>query len=402
MKTIIILQNSPVFTVDITKIHNSPSWNLHLIVNKKSYDCLYERNQHNLFKTTTILPYFDFDSLKKAIQPIVNEINTASIVLATNSESLVLISGQLREFFGIGGLNADVARIFSDKVYMKKHLSKFDVPLPNYFAFKKNDYLLDQDNYLNTISQHLSFPMIAKPIDSAGSQGVSRINNINELKQWAISIENDNFELDQLIDGDLYHCDSFVHQGKILHTAVCRYTSPTHKFMLGYNLGSITLPDTDPTYIKLKKFNNDILSTISTNFSGVTHLEAFEKSSGDLVFLEVANRGGGAGVPNMYKKHLNVDLFSAHFLLQCCDHYQLNIQQDFYAAWLQFPPCKNITSIENLPKINSNIQLVSSNNTLKKDSPCLSLRDYSLRVILWNKEFNQLNHDLILISNHLR
>lgn len=397
-KKVIILQNSSVFTVDIAKIANPNYWELHLIVNQKSYACLCKRDQHGLFKTITILEDFNFDNLKNNIDSLIHHASKESIVLATNSESLVSLTGSLREFFRIPGLTADTAKIFSNKVHMKKHLAKFGVSLPNYVSFDRNKYIIFSDNYIKNICEELSFPIIAKPIDSAGSHGVTKIRDINELRQWAATIKTNLFELDEFIDGDLYHCDSLIHKGKIIHTAVCRYSCPTHKFMQGSNLGSITLSINDPTYEKLKVFNDAILNVISTNFSGVTHLEAFEKSDGQLVFLEVANRGGGAGVPKMYAKHLNIDLFSTHFILQCNDNYQIDIHPDHYAAWLQFSPSSNIIGLEDLPKIESDISLISKNENINRNSPCTSLRDYTLSIILWNNNFAQLQQDFSMLS----
>ncbi|TAK72177.1 MAG: ATP-grasp domain-containing protein [Gammaproteobacteria bacterium] len=398
MKKIIILQNSPVFTVDIAKIFNPNFWELHLLANKESYNHLHNRNQHILFNTITIIHDFNFNNLKNNIIPIINNVDKESVVFATNSESLVGITGQLREYFNIPGVHTNVARIFTDKVVMKKHLSSFNILLPNYIDFNFNEYSKMPTNYIKKISQKLSFPIIAKPIDSAGSNGVRKINNINELAQWATSIEKNGFELDEYITGELYHCDSFVHNGNILYTAVCHYSSPPHKFLLGHNLGSITLPNNDICYQELKKFNDYVLKNISTDFNGVTHLEVFKKDNGELIFLEIAYRGGGAGIPHMYQKHLNIDLFSTHFLLQSYDDYQLNIYPSYYSAWIQFSPSSNVINIKDIPKTKSEISLVSRNEKINANSPCFSLRDYSLLIVLWNNNFTQLQQDFAKLS----
>ncbi|MBV9576672.1 MAG: ATP-grasp domain-containing protein [Gammaproteobacteria bacterium] len=397
MKKIIILQNSVIFTLNIDKIYRPDVWELHLIVNQKSYDCLCDRNQQGLFASIKITDDFCFASLKDQVISFIKK-SDENIVIATNTEKLVSVAGQLRDYFHIPGLTFQEALLFTDKIAMKKHIEKFNVLTPKYCHFDRQKYFDKEKEYLESVCQQLFFPIIAKPIASAGSQGVCKIHNNYELKRWADSNENIDFELDEYIEGTLYHCDSFVQNGNILFTAICRYSSPVHQFLEGYNLGSITFSNDDPCYQKLHEFNNYILRNISTQFSGVTHLEVFEKADGQLVFLEVANRCGGAGIPRMYNKHLRIDLFSTHFLLQCDGCYQLNITPGTYAAWLQFAPSSNITCLENLPSIESQINLVSKNEKLNTQSNCFTLRDYSLLVVLHNNDIYQLEKDFYKLS----
>ena len=398
MKKVIVLQNSPVFTVDITNIYKPDAWELHLILNQKSYDCLCKRDQQDLLASIKITEDFSFDSLKNNIDFIIINTPRKHLVLATNTESLIAVTGQLRDYFTIPGMSERIAMLFSDKIHMKNHLSKLSVPLPKYCYFDKNEYVNSANEYLDKLCQQISFPIISKPIDSAGCHGVNKIHDRVELEKWASMMEHCNFELDEYIEGELYHCDSFVHQGNILYTVICRYSFPAHQFLLGKNLGSIILANNDPRYQKLKKFNDDILKNMSTDFNGVTHLEVFEKNDGQLVFLEVANRGGGAGIPKIYNKYLGIDLFSTHFLLQCDDNYQFDIHQGAYAAWLQFTPCSNVTSLEHLPSIKSEINLIFKNKKINSNSICTSLRDYSLLIMLWNDDVVQLQQDFNKLS----
>lgn len=55
-------------------------------------------------------------------------------------------------------------------------------------------------------------------------------------------------------------------------------------------------------------------------------------------------------------------------------------------------------SIDDIPKIKSKISLVFKNEKINKNSPCQSLRDYSLMVVLWGNDFTQLHRDFEMLS----
>lgn len=404
MKKIIIIQNSSVFTIDIRKIFYPEEWTLELIVNQKGYACVCERDQQSLFGSITITDDFDLPILSSIIKNIISSTAKSEVRIVTNTEGLVSVAGKLRELFDIPGLHGDGANNFSDKIQMKETLGKYNIPVPKYSRFDKNAYLEGPDNYVDAASRQFGFPIITKPVNSAGCRGVIKIFSRDELKRWADSVGDSMHEMDEFVEGDLYHCDSFVHHGRILHTAVCRYSTNPHMFCEGEILGSITLPNDSIMCQKLVSFNNRILEIISHSLSGVTHSEIFVRPNGELVFLEVANRGGGAGLPAIYNKHLNVDIFSMHILLQCKDQINLKIDKGPYAAWLQFPLNSNIFAISSLPSIKSNIKIIKMNDPDRNQAITDPLRRFTVMVLLWNDDYDQLQHDFDFLSlnDHLK
>lgn len=393
MKTLILLQKGPVFTVNLEKISQGVGVWIHLICNEKSYLQVCERGQQHFLKSVTLLTDFDFESLKAPIATLLQGHHLQTARLATNAEPLVAVTAQLREFFGIPGELSPVGECFTDKVKMKQSLAHHGIPVPRYATFDPNAYAQAPTSYLTSLTRNLSFPLIAKPNNAAGSVGVTPLKDANALTDWAKQAKTGTFELDEFIEGTLYHCDSFVFQGRVLYTAICEYGALPHTFMSGKNVGSITLPEDHPLFTPLCKFSENVISHFSTTLSGVTHLEVFVKPDGRFVFLEIAYRGGGVGIPKMYKKQLGVDLFSTHFILQCTEHYQWGYTPKGYAAWVMFSPLSGIYSLTDLPTVESEIHLIKKNPEITHNTICTSLREYTMSIFLWHECFNILLKD---------
>jgi biotin carboxylase len=337
MKNIIVVQNSVAFSVDFCKILSEFPCKLYLIVNPKSLEKLQERGQAILFEQIYPIENFDFNILLPIMDEILKKVNKQKTNIVTNSERCVALCAQLRDHYGIVGDTFDCAERFTNKLRMKAVLSAANIRLPRHLAFDANTYLQDKELYLQQAIAVLGLPIFAKPIQDANSHSTAKLHHLQELKQWCDAYIVGNFELDEFIEGTLFHCDSLIQRGNIIYTQVCEYTHPCYSFMEQKPLGSITLPEDHPDAIQIREFNQKILKVLGYSNSGATHLELFKKPNGELIFLEVAARAGGGMIPKVYQHHLRLDLFATHFLLQINENYMPRITQGPYACWVWFP-----------------------------------------------------------------
>ncbi len=131
--------------------------------------------------------------------------------------------------------------------------------------------------------------MFTKPVDSAGSFGTQKIFSTAELAKWAGQHhKSTNFEIDEYIEGKLYHSDIIVKDDNINNVFISKYSVPNADFIEGKALGSYTLDRKSNQYKKLNAFTLKVLKSFAPLPSGLFHLEFFEKDTGDLVFLEIA------------------------------------------------------------------------------------------------------------------
>ncbi len=400
MKNIFILQNSQNFTINIAKISNPTHYRLFLLINPISYQKLYERKQHTLFEKIVITNDFSFNTAKKHIDKILNEYADIPINIVTNSEWCVNVCGQLRSHYQLPGLNAQVANRFTNKLVMKAALLNKKINLPRHLELEQKQFHTNK-NYINTIISTLGFPVFVKPIDDANSNGAEKLDNMIMLKTWLKTHnKKKNFELDEYITGKLYHCDSFIKNGKILYTQISEYTKPVFEYLQGNTLGSITLPEHKKEFIQLEKFNRKVLSALEYSGSGITHLEVFITNENKIIFLEIAARAGGAWLAKLYHKHLNVRFLEANLLLQIKEDYTLHFDKKGpYCACLWFPATLGVIDSFNIPSIKSQHEInffAQAGQTTQKP---VTINDKIAEIFLWNTNFTELYTDFNALKN---
>lgn len=263
--------------------------------------------------------------------------NMADVRLASCDEFALRDVALIREKLGIVGNRFNQVAPFTNKVEMKEQI-RSKIRVPKFIAFDGKQYQAKPE-YLTTISEELGFPIIGKPVDSAGSENVTKIHNIEELKTWAeLNKAHTNFELEEFIDGDLYQCDTTIVNGKIVDMHACKYNTPVANFIKGMQLGSIVLPPESPISQKLFAFNEAALKAFKAIPDGVTHMEIFiNKKDQECVFLECAARAPGAYTCPTYDKYLGMH----HETIQC----QIELELPFtkapikgpFAAWVWYP-----------------------------------------------------------------
>ncbi len=96
-------------------------------------------------------------------------------VCAVASDISMRSVATISEILGLPGISRDVAERCLDKELMRKAFVAAGVPSPKSFAVYTVPELLK-------ISKQLSFPVVIKPSDSAGSRGVRRVDSQKGLK----------------------------------------------------------------------------------------------------------------------------------------------------------------------------------------------------------------------------
>jgi biotin carboxylase len=203
-------------------------------------------------------------------------------------EKYLVLAAQLRTEFGMPGLQHENAILFRDKVKMKEALAAADVRIPEFTFLDDIDQLSRQD--WSTGSK------IIKSRFGVGGQHVYHVDSLEAARVvWkAVDPGPGQFEIEEFIDGVMYHVDSLVADGKTIFTTASRYLAKPADFALGGMFGSVTVRN-GALLDRIIDFNSRALTILGMT-QGATHLELFHQPNNELVFCEVAARPGGAGI----------------------------------------------------------------------------------------------------------
>lgn len=399
--TYFILQNISWMRTDLAKIKKPETYNLVLLTSNEGYKKLTEK-QKNAFNKIILIETFNFESIQKKVESLIKE-GYKPIEFLTRDEYALAITGKLRDEYKTKAAGYKKVDPFLNKDLMKKRLIGTPLRLPKYTLFSPELYRLKQNKYLEEVAEKLTFPIFAKPIDGCSSHHTKKINTFDELSQWAKDhAESDNYELDEFIEGTLYHCDSLIFNGEVMHVGISRYAYPCYDTLGGKPTASIVLSADDPDFKALYQFNRQVATALFPIPNGGTHLEVFKKANGEFVFLEIAARPPGGLVPQMYEKYYGLDLDDCHFKLQMgilCDFPKTQTPQ-YFAAWAWFPIQKGvIESVQDpLLKSFSEINWEVKVGDIIKDPE--SIADSALTVVIWSNNQNFLKQDFKYLSEH--
>lgn len=323
------------------------------------------------------------------------------IRLLTNEDSTQLVCAQLREKYNIPGIKQEQVWPYVDKVVSKNKL-KGKISIPKFVLFNRLNYQSSSEQYINNLIQQIGFPMFIKPVDLVSSIGTYYVPDKKTLcdvlkyinqASWA-------FEIDQFIEGELFHCDVIVYDNEIKFFMAGQYANPLAKFSKGSPMGSIPVPQ-GIFFNKLKEFSMIVLHGLGI-FSSAFHIEIFkDKDTGNLIFLEAAARTPGALVPEMYEIILNHHLEALHYSVQtsCLDTLQIN-PTDYQAGWITFPQIKGRLTDIIKPDIAINHDITYLVKIGEELNQANSLLDGSCNVIFWDKSYQNIEQTFELLKHH--
>lgn len=400
MKKIILLQNSYLsFGLDAGKIYQPHKYHLYLVVNEFCHHIVQQSQQSDYYNEIFVTNNFDINSMVNLLNSIIGNSNDFDII--TNSEETMPICGKLRVHYGLE--REDYARFYDKHVMKQKLLNSDFVKVPKYQLFKVAEYSAKGDEYLTDIIKNLKFPLFVKPTQLFGSIDVKKIMTDDEFYCWASNLHsNDEFEVDEFIDGTMFHCDSYIKDGEVLFTFVSENSRPCYDFAIGKMKGTIVLPQDSLDAKIFQQITLQVLQKIGIPKGGVTHLEFLRNKKNEIYFVEIAHRSAGCLIPRMYLHHANIDTISSHILLQIDPDYNPRPEINGYAAWACYPKMPG-----KVVKLNTPSSHLKSHYEIEwqvKVGDIITTysqfgRDYTGTVFMTHDDFLQLYDDFIAINN---
>src|SRR4029078_3985675 len=231
------------------------------------------------------------------VRAITNVAGSRKIDGVVGLDEFDVITGALaREHLQLDGMTSSYLRRFRDKLTMRNLACEAGVPCPEYIgAFNQSDI----DAFLDRVPP----PWIIKPRNEVSAFGIRKCEMKGEV--WAVLNDLDQrntwrdhpsqFQIEQFIEGRVFHVDSVVNNGKVVAAGVSQYgTTPFRISHQGGVFTSSIVGYRTKERKKLEKLNAQLLSAFEYE-RGVSHAEFLHsEADGRFYLLEVAARVGGA------------------------------------------------------------------------------------------------------------
>lgn len=214
------------------------------------------------------------------------------------SEFDLLTGAWARECLGVEGYHMKQALRFRDKTEMKGAILKSGLRAPRFAS-------TEDDECLGAFVEACSFPLIAKPKCGAASVGCALLHTQEELCRFLEDKPRADYEVEEFVDGIIYHVDGLVFGGEVVFIKPWRYIGTCLGFAQGEALGSVLL-ESGPHKDKVITFSERCLQALGHD-NGCFHLELID-GPGGLCFLEIGARVGGGEIPFVIKDLYGLDL----------------------------------------------------------------------------------------------
>lgn len=210
----------------------------------------------------------------------------------------------LREHLRCPGMGDTTARYFRDKLAMRVQAKDCGIRVPDFVGIL---------NYpqVDLYTQEVPAPWVLKPRSEAGSVGIKKVSNKEELWEIVHSLgDRQSYYLaERYVRGDVFHVDAVVYDKKVLFSRAHRYgVPPFDVWNHGGVFSSQSLPTNEKLSKELLKLNEKMVEAMGL-VRGVTHTEFIQGQDGELYFLEMAARVGGANIDRLVKASSDIDLW---------------------------------------------------------------------------------------------
>ncbi len=316
MKTLIFLYEIVKIRLDLSALYHPENHRMILIAGE---NCLANLSNTDrwIFDEIYSLDKFTLET----VEPIVKKYLTANpaedLRILNCEEESGLLCAELRQRHNLPGRTTAEVLPFVDKIVMKEKLSNSAVRMPKHIVFDKDSYQKSSVAYINLVEQQIGYPLIIKPTQGSGSVGAFKIVQAQDLKPCLDDLSQDGqeYEIDEFIEGKIYHCDALIRDQKVLFFAAGEYINPCLDFDKGKPAGTLILLETDPLRKRLQQFTEQVTTFLQPP-NGMIHLEVFQTLKDELVFLEVGARAPGGYIVPAYYKMYAVNLEILHYQVQ--------------------------------------------------------------------------------------
>lgn len=216
-------------------------------------------------------------------------------ILTDQLDAGVLTAAYVAEKMGLPGITTDVALKFTNKGIMREEARKIGIHVPCSITAMCLEDLLTTVN----CDRSFEFPLMMKPVDSAASRGVYKVNNVDDIiskfDNSKAASKTGAVILEQYIEGKEYVVEAFTRDYDLTNLIVGHrdYFQVPNTFIPNATVFVDAFSADSALERRLKEINKKLVEGFGLKF-GITHAEYIYSEKEDVIYLvEVAARGGG-------------------------------------------------------------------------------------------------------------
>lgn len=269
---------------------------------------------------------WDTDKLASAIQTWLRGRSIDRLVCLW--EAGMTVAAELRERFGLPGLNRAQTLRFRDKGVMKQTLEAAGIRTPRHAR-------ATTVNECEAAAERIGFPLILKPIAGAGSKDTYRVDDAERLAEILPRLRHvPEISIEEFIDGQEYTFDTVCCQGvpayyniawyrpKVLIARSEQWVSPQ----------TVTLREPEqPLLAGGLALGQQVLQALEYQ-TGFTHMEWFLTPQGEAVFGEIGARPPGGRSVDLMNYGCDLDLFQGWAEAECHGRFSQKVERRYNAA----------------------------------------------------------------------
>ncbi len=299
-----------------------------------------------------------FDRIRELVDQLAAEFGPPAAIVGMY-EHTTLPAARLREHFGLQGTTVRTTMLCRDKVPMKEAMAAAGVRVPRFVAVGPDTGPAE----LEAFARQTPGRVVLKPRSQAASIGVHLLEDAAELLELAAAgMLKEGYEAEEFIAGPVYHIDGVVRDGTMRWFCASRYLDTCFDFQHGDTPLAAVTPDDPALAERIRAFTMAVLEPLELRDS-VIHLELFHTPDDELVFLEIGNRFGGAGISWHQRTVFGVDL-ARESVLACLGRpsevrtprTMMDHQDPLSSGWLYMPltakepvVVREVTGLDELP-----------------------------------------------------
>jgi len=234
-------------------------------------------------------------------------------------EQLQVPLAQVRDAFGIPGMDEQTALNVRDKARMKSVLRAAGIPCARHQLVGRREEALG-------FAEAVGFPLVAKPPAGAGAQSTYRLDDMAALQAWLEAVSPQPEApglLEEFLVGEEHSFDSISVDGRTVFGSVANYLpAPLHVLRNPWVQWTVLLPRdiSGGEYAGIFEVGPAALRVLGVR-DALTHMEWFRRPDGSVAVSEVAARPPGAQITSMLGYVHDVDFHRAWAELVVLDRF---------------------------------------------------------------------------------
>ena len=271
--------------------------------------------------------------------------------IMTHAVEIPEIVSKVAKKMNLPGLSPDVAQKATDKKLRIECFKKNNIPSPNFFTASSASEILEK---IDTFD----FPLVIKPIDNAGSRGVSKIEKVDDIqKKYKETISFSKTKtvlIEEFLTGPQISTESIIVDGKIITTGFADRNYDMNEFFSPYFIEN---GHTIPSILPIKEKNNIIkvvenaIHALGINF-GVAKGDILLDNGVPKVLEMAARTSGGRFASDMVPLSSGVNILKPLIQMSLGEKIDMEfLKPKFNRSSVQrffFPPSGKLISIDGI------------------------------------------------------